>query len=132
MGVAEYREMIFFRHSPLMTFTNVFLALVMIMSAVRSEAHCFSTTSDTVAQYQTMENCGDMDADPVDSNHPFHTDHSDEVFAGVCHFGCPISLTANDTRFSRDARYSPAYLSELSPLMIGIMVLPQTPPPRMS
>ena len=123
--------MMLFRHSPFMTFTNVLLALVMVMSAVRSEASCFSTTSDTVPQYQIMENCGDMEADAVDSNHPSKTNHSDEVFAGVCHLGCPVSLTTNDTGFSQDAPYSLTYLSELSPLMIGIMVLPQTPPPRL-
>ena len=113
-----------------MTFTNVLLALVMVMSAVRSEANCFSTTSDTVSQHQIMENCGDMDADAVDSNHPSKTNHWDEVFAGVCHLGCPVSLTTNDTGFSQGAPYSVTYLPELSPLMIGIMVLPQTPPPR--
>ena len=123
--------MMLFRHSPFMTFADGLLALVMVMSAVRSEASCFSTTSDTVSQHQIMENCGDMDADAVDSNHPSQSDHSDEVFAGVCHLGCPASLTTNDTGFCQGEPYSVTYLPELSPLMIGITALPQTPPPRL-
>ena len=124
--------MMFFRHSSFMTFTNVLLALVMVVSAMRSEASCFSKAPDTVAQNQTMQNCSDTNAGPVSSKHPSQTEHSDEVFAGLCRLGCPVSLMTNDARFNQDVRYSPTYLSELSPLMVGIMVLPQTPPPRMS
>lgn len=114
-----------------MVFTNMLLALVMLMSAVRSEANCSSMVSEMDAQSQTMGNCSDMDADLVDSKHPSQTEHSDEVVAGICHLGCPVSLTLNDTGFSQDAPFTVTYLSELSPLMVGIMVLPQTPPPQM-
>ena len=123
--------MMIFRQSRFMVFTNMLLALVMLMSAVRSEANCSSMVSEMDAQSQTMGNCSDMDADLVDSKHPSQTKHSDEVVAGICRLGCPVSLTLNDTGFSQDAPFTVTYLSELSPLMVGIMVLPQTPPPRM-
>lgn len=122
--------MTLFRHPRLISFTNLALALLMIMVAARSDASCISSVPGPAASSQTMENCTGMNADPVGSALPGQTHHSDENPPGICHLGCPIVLTVAETKNGHQRIYSPRYLREQQPMMVGMDAIPQTPPPR--
>ena len=119
-----------FRRPRFMVFTNALLALLMITPAARSEANCFTVVLDTAAPSHMMENCTDMDANPVDLAEPAQPHHPDGKKASICHLGCPVLVSAAIARNSHAQIFLPTFLPELAPLMVGISDIPQTPPPR--
>lgn len=106
------------------------LALLMITLAGRSEANCLPMAPERVAQSQTMENCADMNAALDGSKHQSPTHHSDENQAGTCHLGCPVLLSASYEKNTDAELFSPTFMREPAPLMVGISDIPLTPPPR--
>ncbi len=119
-----------FRRPRFMYFTNALLALLMIMVAGRSEANCFSQVALSAAQSQTMENCTEMDAVTLGSDHSTQTHHSDGKQPGMCPLGCPVILRAAEVENYHLRLYSAIYVREILPLLVGMNAIPQTPPPR--
>lgn len=113
-----------------MVATYALLALIMITLAGRSEANCFTMKPEPISQSQMMADCADMDGDTVDPQHSSPTRDLNEGQTGLCHLGCPMLLTAAEAKNVYAGLLSPTYVPELAPIPVGVIDIPQTPPPR--
>lgn len=122
--------MMLFRRPRFLMFTNALLVVMMLMLAARSDANCSPNAPETAAHNQTMQNCSGMD-EPVGSQHPAQSHHSDQGLSGACHQGCPVLLTSADGKDVNVRLIRSKYLRESTPLMAGMSDIPKTPPPRL-
>ena len=120
--------MILFRLSRLKSLTNLLFMLLLVTLAARTEASCVPVVPENVAQNVLMKNCLEMaDAVSGKSSSPDH--HSDGTQMGLCHLGCPI-VSPMDSANGHSGLFLETYVRRLQHPMIGIVNVPQTPPPR--
>lgn len=119
-----------FRHPGLKFLTDLLVVLLLVTLAARSEASCAPVVSSSIVQNGSVKNCADMNADSVGGKSSAPDHHKDGEQMSQCHLGCTIMLSMAATTEVEPGYLSGTYEQEREPRMIGILNVPQTPPPR--